>query len=72
MIKIEKGIPIPPGAGGWRKYPLGEMEIGDSFFAPGRKAGDISGGFAYHKGKKFSARTCAENGVDGVRVWRIK
>jgi hypothetical protein len=34
-IKIEKGIPLPPGRGGPSrvKYPFKDMEVGDSFVA---------------------------------------
>jgi len=33
MIKIDKNIPFPNGKSD-RKYPLIEMEVGDSFFIP--------------------------------------
>lgn len=67
-IKIDKDIPIPVGPMG-SKYPLGKLEVGDSFFIEGQKT--LSGVFGQHKPKKFSVRTVTENGVKGVRVWRV-
>ena len=74
-FKIEKGIPIS-SAGGHRakKYPFLEMTVGDSVFIHA-KITDLSGSvwWAQHKlGGKFSKRSVTENGVKGVRVWRIE
>jgi hypothetical protein len=73
-FEIDKNVPLPPNAGkpGGGKYPWASMEIGDSFFAPGKvgarvaTAGKRGGGQS-----KFTIRTVTENGVRGVRVWRI-
>jgi hypothetical protein len=80
MIKLDKGVPIPPrtrGHGPHRKFPWEEMEIGDSFFVP--KKGkhypqtDVSAKsyvkrhLATMAGKKFAARRNSE----GVRIWRV-
>lgn len=54
------------------KYPLKDMEIGDSFFAPGRKSNSVSASIARAYPKKFTRREVTENGVVGVRVWRIE
>lgn len=67
-------------------YPWEEMEPGDSFFvssttryAAGMLAGHLSNLVsAYRKKsverrrKKFSMRIVLENGVHGVRVWRVE
>ena len=76
-IEIETGVPMPESKGVGRRlrYPLLEMEVGQSFFAPGRNAAQMSAytGYVRRKyGKSFQARTLAENGVDGCRVWRIE
>ena len=65
-IKIESGIPAPTG--GRFKYPWAEMNVGDSFFVPGKNIGNIPITHATLKtGFKFVRST-----VDGgVRVWRI-
>lgn len=67
---VVRNVPIPPKRGGNRKYPWGDMQIGDSFLAKKAKLGTISS-VAYRAAKrlgfKFSCRT--EN--NGVRVWRI-
>lgn len=74
-IKIDTDIPVPTG--GTCKYPLRAMKIGDSFFAPGRASQSITGSFAHARQRmnaptaKWTTRTITENGVKGVRVWRI-
>lgn len=71
--KIEKDIPIPkkrPPIKGY-KYPLREMEIGDSFLVEGDGyllCKKIHTHTSALKPKKFRSRTVKE----GMRVWRIK
>jgi hypothetical protein len=45
-FKIDRGIPMPSRARNRRIYPLGGMEIGDSFFAPEKSGQRISGLFS--------------------------
>lgn len=76
MIKIDKGVPMPTGATGRppNRYPWVGMEIGDSFFVPGRKAATMGGTLASAKkthGYICRCRTVTEDGVAGVRVWRV-
>lgn len=73
-IKIEKGIPQPPTKGGKKKYPFGEMAIGDSFLVPtdNNGAGSVRCAASYygsrHPGFKFVVRM-----VDGgCRCWRVE
>jgi len=72
MIEIEKGIPIPnDGRGRPSRYPWTTMDVGDSFFIPGKTAHDFSGiasGAGFRTGRKFTTRTVE----GGVRVWRIE
>ena len=70
MIQIDKGIPLPMRQ---TKYPVNSMEIGDSFFVPHLRTTDLSSILSYQKqyGKKFMTRTMVEDGVTGVRCWRI-
>lgn len=79
MIKIERGVPIPPPARSrsaerQNKYPFDTMEVGDSFFVA-TKADETSAGIqrrltacaAMHKPMRYATRR-----VDGgVRCWRI-
>ncbi len=71
-IKIDKGIPVPRSWHGG--YPIGQLEVGDSFFAPGRTPNSFCGSKQWQqtKGRKFACRTVTENGVKGTRMWRIK
>lgn len=79
MVKIDKGIPLPPrrrGGGAGRTgrapiYPWREMEIGDSFFLPDIEPhliSSLAAGAAQRTGRKFATRIEG----DGVRVWRIR
>jgi hypothetical protein len=82
---IQKAIPIPakvmPTGNGESKYPFKDMEIGDSFFIPGKAAGDMSSTLRVaHQttGFDFTARTVKEvdeetgNEVAGCRIWRVE
>lgn len=71
-IKIDKGIELPPNSGGRpRKYPWRDMEIGDSFFIPQKRYSGLFTG-ARNAGIKIRTRQMNENGVDGIRVWRVE
>ena len=68
-IKIEKNIPISSHG----RYPLNEMEIGDSIFVSDKKTNFMNSVVSQFtksksgKGRKYTCRTVK----DGVRVWRI-
>lgn len=70
MIKIDKGIPAP-ASGRHLKYPFAMMEIGDSFFVPTTTSSNILVCAYKHRPKRFTTRSVVENGVRGIRVWRI-
>ncbi|MFO1130747.1 MAG: hypothetical protein U1E16_01835 [Hyphomicrobiales bacterium] len=69
-IEITKGLPTPQR--GRSKYPFRDMELGDSFFAPGASVIGLHGCARRHRPMRFTCRTLVENGVAGVRVWRIR
>ena len=73
-IKMDTGIPIPETRGQSPGIPLATMEVGHSFFVP-RTIGSVSSSISHHKvrnpGKNFTVRTVTENGVKGIRIWRI-
>ena len=75
LAKIEKGIPIPAnattGPGTPRKYPLAEMEVGDSFLAPLNRKGSVKSRASLHA-RKTGRQFCVRVTEAGVRVWRIK
>lgn len=68
-IKIDKNIPMPKLK---IHYPFKELEIGDSFFVPGKKITDFGGSINNAKPKKFTLKSVEEKGVKGIRIWRIK
>lgn len=69
-IEINKGLPTPQR--GRTKYPFRDMELGDSFFAPGASVISLHGCARRHRPMRFTCRSLVENGVAGVRVWRIE
>lgn len=86
MFKIEKGIPVPDSRK--RKYPLKEMEIGDSFFVSFESGTILTGkminklganilGSSRHlkkEGKFFITRRQKDKtgNIIGIRCWRVK
>ena len=66
-FRIDQNVPIPARKTD-RKYPFATMEIGESFFLAGKS--DIQ--YHSYKPRKFVKRVVTENGVKGVRVWRIE
>ncbi len=76
MQKVEKGVPVPPRF----KYPLPEMEVGDSVFikaddskSPADLQNNINAAMYYYSNKtnkKFTSMIMYNE--NGVRVWRIK
>lgn len=85
MINLEKNVPLPEiGRGSNRiekqtdrtKYPISEMEVGDSFFVPEKLAVNKTLGnyFTYRAkqiGIRVTTRTVNEQNMRGVRCWRI-
>lgn len=70
-VQIDKDIEQPSRNTGSRgPYPFSDMEVGDSFFAPGVTTSQMGNRCQYYKlryGRHFTARK-----VDGgVRVWRV-
>ena len=68
-IEITKGVPAPRGRKS--KYPFRDMDVGDSFFAPGSSVIGIHGCARRHRPMRFTCRSVVENGIAGIRVWRI-
>ena len=68
MIEIDKGVPIPARGAGARKYPISDLEIGDSFWVGVQHGAQLAGiANRRYAPKRFMSRT--ENG--GTRIWRI-
>lgn len=75
MIAIEKGVEMPEGrVRVKRKYPYGEMEVGDSFVvendSPSRMVNVC--GMNRKMGLKLKRRFTARKQEDGIRVWRVE
>ena len=77
MFKIDKKIPIPADR---VRYPMYMMQVGDSVFMPGcantpggklRYVNPYTAGTKAIPGSKWVTRTATEDGVEGVRVWRL-
>lgn len=78
---IEEGV-APPRAGRdlrrWRdQFPVDSLKRGQSIFVTGMKRSAVSAycsrlGKQYDPPKVFQTHVVTENGVEGVRVWRIE
>ena len=74
-LKIDKNVPAPVG---WKRYDFKTFEVGDSTFVS--FGGEVRNTPAYISalrygklnGKQFTGRSVVEDGVKGVRVWRVK
>lgn len=71
--KIEKNIP-PPTSNGKTKYPFHEMEVSDRIFVPCEDRSPATAAYTYgsRHGVKFTVRKVTEDGVVGLRIWRIE
>ena len=75
-IKIESGIPIPGDKSKAKGLTaaIRKMQVGDSIFLEGLQPSHLSGRIQFAKletGYKLISRTVTENGIKGVRIWRI-
>ena len=68
-LAVDKGIPLPEEKKR-NVYPYKQMDVGDSFFAPGTKI-TVMCNLQYRMGKKTGMKFTARKEGDGVRVWRI-
>lgn len=70
-IKIDKDMLMPSRVSRGSKYPLGSMEVGDSFFSPKNIKYICTLIYKHRKKephKKYSSRTVE----GGTRCWRVK
>ena len=71
MFEIEKNIPLPKNKQNY-KYPLRELEVGESFTIPLIQKAIVAAHMSHIKhqsGKVFTLRTIDK---ETVRVWRTK
>ena len=67
MFKVEKGIKRRR-----LKYPLKEMNVGDSFLIPSEILTPVSSQNVYSVAKQQGIKVHVELWDEGLRVWRIK
>lgn len=70
LPKIDKNIP-PPARNRREKYPFKDMGVGDSFFCQRARSASILNCARKYRPWTFTTRTVVENGVRGIRTWRI-
>lgn len=74
LIPIDRGIPLPsePPKNA-RKYPFRDLELGDSFFAPCKTREQLKSLISRSSCscRRFVTRSVVEDGVKGLRVWRV-
>jgi len=75
-MELERGVPFPSQSLRVSKYkfPLGEMEIGDSFFVEVKTDQFLNSARSLisRYGKTFSRRFATRVMDNGFRVWRIE
>ena len=85
-IEIEDDIPVPPRSDRRaveRKYPLSDLEVGQSFFLPLEEGDDLKrmanrlsqARQSYQKrneGVRFTQRMWEKDDVVGIRIWRVE
>ena len=73
MYKVEKNVHIPIGKPATtKKYPFGDMSIGESFLVP---EGDNSNNVvrsAHAYGKRNGMKFTSRKAEGGTRIWRIE
>lgn len=85
-LAVERNLPLPPRSiyDGFRST-LNDMAVGDSTFAPGGVYRDPMTGWvrtnrihnwikrarARHPERRYATRVVIEDGLEGVRVWRL-
>lgn len=70
-FKIEDRVPLPLKKA---RYPFKSLKVGQSFFVPGNQRNSLASSIAYAKkrtGFSFTSAFREEEGVLGLRVWRI-
>jgi hypothetical protein len=78
QFPIERGVPVPPlGRQLVRKYPFCAMKVGDSFFVPGQtsvkgSARVAAATYGRRNNMRFTGRTVTQDGISGLRIWRVK
>ena len=74
MFKIEDGIPVP-NRGFSKRYPFGDLAVGQSFFVPtdeaAKKRVRVASAASMH-GKKYNSVFATRVVEGGIRVWRVK
>ena len=69
---IEKGVPVEGRATEY-KYPIDELEVGDSFMVPWSSGSHGSvRGYASIRNKLTEKKFTCKLVDEGLRVWRIK
>ena len=83
-MTIDKHVPLPAirtyaRKGGDLKYPFRDMVPGDSAFFPGENKRDkqhpafmAARNYVKRLGWRMTLRTVTEDGVKGIRIWRVK
>jgi hypothetical protein len=69
MIELSREVPIPAIKHRAPKYPYYQMLVGESFFVPRQNVNSTD--WARVTGFKFRTHRCVEDGVTGMRIFRI-
>lgn len=66
-VEVNRDVPLPPPR---RRYPYGEMEVGESFIVLDGNLQVVCNA-NYRAGKRLFRKFIARREERGVRVWRV-
>lgn len=73
--QIQSNIPLPPASTTRRRWAFSDMAIGDSFFDTAHPKTIMNAAKAWRlrndPSVRFASRSVTEDGVRGIRVWRV-
>ena len=73
-IKIEKNVAMPTDRpkGYHPRWPIKNMDVGDSIYVAGYSTGEAAFRSAYKHGKRFGKKYRRRKEGDGLRIWRVE
>ena len=72
MVLTLDRVPLPPAARGRQsEFPFRNMDNGESFFVPNRTKPLPITDWRDATGFRFATRQMVEDGVKGIRCWRV-
>jgi hypothetical protein len=72
IYKVDYDVPIPMKRGIELRRTLDCLDVGASIFFPDKSRENLLNGAAHLLPKLFTTRKLKENGITGIRIWRVE